>query len=68
MDLFLQIRTSGERERAEEAVNKVRTQVWERFGNPVSPFIFTRAQVARPRNPALLKAIELEGLDVTGRA
>jgi len=66
VDLFLQVRTSGDRGKAEEAVDRVRTEVWNRFGNPVSAIIYTRAEVARPRNPALLKAIEDEGLDVTG--
>jgi predicted nucleotidyltransferase len=68
VDLFVQIPTSGDRERAEDAVDKLRSHVWERFGNPVSAFIYTRAEVARPRNPALLRAIEREGLDVTRRA
>ena len=68
VDLFLQIRTPGERESAEEAVDRIRSAVWNRFGNPVSAIIYTRAEVARPRNPALLKAIEEDGLDVTGGA
>jgi len=68
VDLFLQIRTSGEREQTEEAVGRVRSQVWNRFGNPVSALIYTRAEVAHPRNPALLKTIDEEGLDVTGGA
>ncbi len=66
VDLFLQIRTSGERERAEEAVARVRSELWNRFGNPVSAIIYTRAEARHPRNPALLKAIEQEGLDVPG--
>ncbi|MFI5417928.1 MAG: nucleotidyltransferase domain-containing protein [Candidatus Lutacidiplasmatales archaeon] len=65
VDLFLQIRTSGDREKAEAAVDKVRSEVWNRFGNPVSAIIYTRAEVARPRSAAFLKAIEQEGLDVT---
>jgi predicted nucleotidyltransferase len=66
IDLFLQIRNSGERERAEEAVDRVRSVVWSRFGNPVSAIIYTRAEAQRPRNPDLLKAIEQEGLDASG--
>jgi predicted nucleotidyltransferase len=68
VDLFLQVRTSDGREKAEAAVERVRSDVWSRFGNPVSAIIYTRAEIARPRNPALLRAIEEEGIDVIGRA
>jgi predicted nucleotidyltransferase len=64
VDLFLAVRTASEREKAEEALHRLRTQVWIRFGNPLSALVYTRAELARPRNPALLKAIELEGLNV----
>jgi predicted nucleotidyltransferase len=66
VDLFLQIRTSGEREHAEEAVDRVRAEIWTRFGNPVSALIYTRTEVARPRSQTLFTRIDQEGLDVTG--
>ncbi len=65
IDLFLQVRAPGDREKVEEAVDRIRSRVWDQFGNPVSALIYTRAEVAHPRNPALLKAIATEGLDVT---
>lgn len=66
IDLFLQIRDARDRERAEEAVDRIRTRVWSRFGNPLSALIYTRAEVARPRNPGLIRAVESEGLNALG--
>ncbi|MFY9716941.1 MAG: nucleotidyltransferase domain-containing protein [Thermoplasmata archaeon] len=64
VDLFIQIRAPAERGRAEEAIDRVRSRIWSRFGNPVSALVYTRAEVKRPPNPGLLKTIETEGIDV----
>jgi predicted nucleotidyltransferase len=66
VDLFLQIRTPDQRQEIDEAVQRIRSRVWNRFGNPVSVLVYSRAEVARPRNPALLESIEREGMDVGG--
>lgn len=64
VDLFVQVRTPAERNEIEEAVQRIRTRVWDRFGNPVSALVYTRAELVRPRNPALLESIEREGVEV----
>lgn len=64
VDLFLQVGTAKDRFRAEMAVDRVRTSVWNRFGNPLSVLVYTRAEVAHPRNSELLRSIEREGLEV----
>lgn len=64
IDLFLQVPTAGDRERAEEAVDRIRSRVWTRFGNPISALIYTRAELAHPHNPSLFRTIETEGVDV----
>lgn len=66
IDLYLEIRSSRDRHRAEEAVDRMRPRLWDRFGNPVSALIYTRAEASHPRNPSLIQAIEDEGLDVLG--
>ena len=66
IDLFLEVRDAGGKARAEEAIDRFRSRLWERYGNPVSALIYTRAEVAHPRNPTLLKAIEEEGFGVVG--
>ena len=64
VDLFLQVPGSAERGPAEEAVHRIRTRIWHRFGNPVSALVYTRAEVERPKNPSLLDSIEQEGVDI----
>lgn len=66
VDLYLEVRTSNDRHRAEEAVDATRSRLWDRFGNPLSALIYTRAEASHPPNPALLQAIEEEGLDIFG--
>jgi predicted nucleotidyltransferase len=64
VDLFLQIRNPSERDRAEAAIDRVRSRVWSRFGNPVSALVYTRAEARRPPNPTLMESIEREGIEV----
>ncbi len=66
IDLYLEIRGPSDRQRAEVAVDSMRSRLWDRFGNPVSALIYTRAEASHPRNPSLLRTIEEEGLDVLG--
>jgi predicted nucleotidyltransferase len=67
VDLFLQVRTPAERAGAEEAVGRIRSRIWRRYGNPVSALVYTRAEVEKPKNPSLLDSIERDGVDVTPR-
>ncbi|MGC2289453.1 MAG: nucleotidyltransferase domain-containing protein [Thermoplasmata archaeon] len=64
VDLFLQIHSPAEHGRAEAAIDRVRSRIWSRFGNPVSALVYTRAEVNRPPNPALMESIESEGIEV----
>jgi predicted nucleotidyltransferase len=64
VDLFVQVRSARDRAVVEMAVEKVRSRVWDRFGNPVSALVYTRVEAERTRNPALLETIDREGLDV----
>jgi len=64
VDLFLQVPGPAERRQAEEAVHRIRTRIWNRFGNPVSALVYTRAEVERPKNPSLMNSIEREGVDI----
>ena len=64
VDLFLQVRRPAERGEAEEAVRRIRSRIWSRFGNPVSALVYTRAEVERPKNPNLLDSIERDGVDI----
>ena len=64
LDVYLEVRSSRDRPRAEEAIDRVRSRLWDRFGNPISALIYTRAEASHPRNPALLRTIEEEGVDL----
>jgi predicted nucleotidyltransferase len=64
VDLFLQVRRPAERGLAEEAVRRIRSRVWGRFGNPVAVLVYTRAEAQRPKNPSLLDSIERDGVDI----
>jgi predicted nucleotidyltransferase len=64
VDLFLQIRSPSERDRAGAAIDRVRSRIWSRFGNPVSALVYTRAEARRPPNPALMESIERGGIEV----
>ena len=64
VDLFLQVRRPAERGMAEEAVRRIRSRIWDRFGNPVSALVYTRAEAERPKNPSLLDSIERDGVDI----
>jgi predicted nucleotidyltransferase len=66
VDLFVQVRTPADRDIAEQAIDRVRSRIWSRFGNPVSALVYTRSEAKRPSNPDLMKAIESEGVDVPG--
>ncbi len=62
IDLFVETRGNAEKERVAEALGRASVEITQRFGNPLSNLILTRAQVERGWNPALLAAIEREGI------
>lgn len=64
LDVYLEVRSSRDKSRAEEAIDRLRSRLWDRFGNPISVLIYTRAEARHPRNPSLLRTIEEEGLDL----
>jgi predicted nucleotidyltransferase len=64
IDLFLEIENASQAPRVDNAVDRVRAQIWRTFGNAVVPLVYTSSKVKRPPNPKLLNAIEREGIDV----
>jgi predicted nucleotidyltransferase len=66
VDLFLQVETERDRKRVEADLDRVRSQIWKKFGNPLAVLVYTRSEMGHPKNPELLRAIERDGLDVAG--
>jgi predicted nucleotidyltransferase len=64
VDLFLQVRTASASDAVEAALDRIRTRVWDKFGNPVSTLVYSRSDVAQRANPAFLRTIDQEGLEV----
>ncbi len=64
VDLFLEVRTSGEKPAAVSVLEKVRERVWNRFGNPLTALVYTEAETRKPPNPSLLESIDREGIDL----
>ena len=68
VDLFLQVRGKVDKARVEDALDDVRRRIWVRFGNPLTPLVYTAAELAHPINPELIRSILTEGqvVDVSG--
>jgi predicted nucleotidyltransferase len=66
VDLFLEVVTERDRERVEAQLERLRSRVWNQFGNPLAALVYTRAEAAHPKNPELLRSIARDGLDVSG--
>ncbi|MFI5414821.1 MAG: nucleotidyltransferase family protein [Candidatus Lutacidiplasmatales archaeon] len=66
IDLFVELRSNSRRGEVEIALGKLRSEILARFGNILSPLVYTRRESIRPPNPALLEAIDSEGLSVVG--
>jgi predicted nucleotidyltransferase len=66
VDLFVELNSSPSRGDVELALSELRTEVLARFGNVLSPLVYTRGKSNHPPNPALFRAIESEGLSVIG--
>lgn len=64
IDLFIETRGSEEKERVADALSAASIRFAQRFGNPLSNLILTRAEVERSSNPALFAAIKREGISL----
>lgn len=64
IDLFLEIENASGRPLIEDALNRARDRVWKKFGNPLAPLVYTASKARRPPNPALMAAIDQEGMDI----
>lgn len=64
IDVFVEAKGSAETPLIEEAIERTRERVWRKFGNPLAPLVYSGSRVRRPPNPALMTAIERDGLDV----
>ena len=65
VDLFLEIERADQRPLIEDALARARERVWKKFGNPLAPLVYTASKARRPPNPALLAAIDRDGLEVS---
>ncbi len=66
IDLFIETRGNAEKERVAEALSGASLEFAQRFGNPLSNLILTRAEVTHGWNPTLLASIEREGIPLRG--
>lgn len=64
IDLYLEIQSAAERPLIDEALARARDRVWKRFGNPLAALVYTAPKARRPPNPALMAAIDKDGLDI----
>ncbi len=64
IDVFIEIKSAAERPMIEDALTRARDRVWKKFGNPMAPLIYSTSKVRRPPNPALMAAIDQEGIDI----
>ncbi|MCI4352711.1 MAG: nucleotidyltransferase domain-containing protein [Thermoplasmata archaeon] len=63
VDLFVQVRTSRDKIRAEEALSSASPKFALKFGNSLSSLVLTNNQV-RQFNPSLMQSITSEGQPV----
>lgn len=64
VDLFLEVERADQRPLIEDALARARERVWKKFGNPLAPLVYTASKASRPPNPALMAAIDRDGLEV----
>lgn len=64
IDLFVQVRGSSDKRRAEDVLSAVSPKFALRFGNPLSSLVMTDEQVRRSSNPRLIESITTEGQSV----
>jgi predicted nucleotidyltransferase len=64
IDLFVEVRTEAQRPRVDDALERIRARVWREFGSPISPLVYTESKLRRPPNPALIAAIDRDGIEV----
>ncbi len=64
VDLYLELRGSVSDEEIQAALTPIAVRFIHRYGAVLSPIIYSRRAVRNPPNPALLTAIEREGVSL----
>ena len=64
IDLFVRVGSTRDRTRVETQIEGFRDRIWRKYGNSLSPIIYTNAEARGPVRAELLVKIEREGIDV----
>lgn len=64
VDLFLQVRSKGDKEEVENALSAASGRFALRFGNALSTLVLDSAQIRRSTNPRLNERLMKEGLEL----
>jgi predicted nucleotidyltransferase len=64
VDLFVQLRDPSKSSQLTQALDRVRRRIWNTFGNPLSPLIYTNSPANPPPDSELLGTVVRDGLDV----
>lgn len=62
IDLFVETPTGAASEQVRNRLNARRTDLWKKYGNPLSPLILTSAETRTGPGPALVRSIEEDGV------
>jgi predicted nucleotidyltransferase len=65
VDLYIELRSSKDRERVQESVSRLRDRIWSMFGNPVTALVYSRDEARHPPNPELMVSIRRDGWNLT---
>ena len=64
IDLFIEVRTEGEKSTVRESLSALSARFALRFGNPLSSLILTRSQVRQGTHTEVRRVVKGEGLEV----
>lgn len=64
IDLYVRVRNSADRQVIEARLEAVRQKLWKKYGNALSPIVYTDKDARNPPNPLLLDAIAREGIPI----
>ncbi|HTT45129.1 MAG TPA: nucleotidyltransferase domain-containing protein [Thermoplasmata archaeon] len=64
LDLFVQVGSRSEKETVEDALSGASARFALRLGNPLSALVLDHAQMRHPTNPALIRRILSDGLEL----
>jgi predicted nucleotidyltransferase len=64
IDIFVETATIESAELVRRRLSERRSELWKKYGNPLSPMILTTEEVRRIKGAKLLRSIEAEGIPV----